>query len=643
MIITIDIFNGKPNPAYKRSPLRNRKSILFLAFLLSLLFAFTVHTSAQQDKSAEAEKVLEEGVALFKQGTAESLRAAFTKFDESRRLAHSTDHKEIEASSLLLMGKIANNLGDKQNALDYFNRALPLWREVGDKSREATTLNNIGLVYDDLGEKQKALNYYNQALPLRKTVGDKSGEAVTLHNLMFVWYELGNPRFAVFYGKQAINAYQRLRANISGLDREIQKTFLKSVESSYRYLANILIEQGRIPEAEQVLAMLKEEEYFAYLRRDDNVAKSLLRTASLTPDEAESIKRYNELADRITAVGKEYGELYQEKRKPEYEDKAFPQQARLGELKQALDDATVAFSRFLEDLKITFGKEDKRVAEVESGLQSMLKSMNMKHTAIVSTIVGDDRLNIFITTADTQRAHTIEIKAAAVNKLVAEFRAAVTNAQVDPHNAGKKLYDILVGPIEKDLAGINADTIVWSLDGTLRYAPVAALWDGLGYLVQRYSNVIITLASQKNLEKEITDKSLWRALGVGVSKEYENFLALSAVPDELDCIVTDQVGKVVSVNPICQSGVVNGKKLIDESFTKNAFIDAMGRDYRLVHIASHFSMQPGDIKDSFLLLGGGNDRKLSVNEIKQSMFNGVELLTLSACNTAVGGEKSNGV
>ena len=321
----------------------------------------------------------------------------------------------------------------------------------------------------------------------------------------------------------------------------------------------------------------------------------------------------------------------------------FPKEARLAELRKALDDATTTFTRFLEDLKIKFGKEDKRVAEIESGLQSMLKSMNAKQTAIVSTIVGEDRLNVFITTPDTQRAHTVDIKAADVNKLVAEFRAAVTNSQVDPRGPGKKLYDILVGPIEKDLAGIKANTIVWSLDGTLRYAPVAALWDGQGYLVQRYANVIITLASQKNLEKEITDKSSWRALGAGVSKEYENFLALSAVPDELDCIVTDQARKVVSVKPKCQSGVVNGKKLIDETFTKDAFIDAMGRDYRLVHLASHFSMQPGDVKDSFLLLGGGNDRKLSVNEIRQSLFNGVELLTLSACNTAVGSEKSNGV
>jgi CHAT domain-containing protein/tetratricopeptide (TPR) repeat protein len=841
--ITIDIFSGKPNPAGAPATLRNKKSILFSAFLLSLSLALTLNTSAQQDKRAEAQKLLMEGLALFQQGTAESLRAAFTKFNESRELAHSTDYKEAEAQSLVGMGRIANDLGEKQKALDYYNQALPLWnavgdksseaktlnnigavysdlgekqkaldyynqalpllkavgdksgeaktlnniggvyddlggkqkaleyynqalplrkavgdkageattlsnigavyddlgekqkalgyydqalllrkaagdktseaktlnnigrvysalgekqkaldyynqalplrkaagdksgeatslnnigavydalgekqkalgyynqalplrKAVGDKSGEATTLNNIGLVYHALGEKQKALDYYNQALPLRKAVGDKSGEATTLNNMMYVWSDLNSPRFAVFYGKQSVNTYQRLRGNISGLDQALQKTYMQSVEDTYRNLANILIAQGRIPEAEQVLAMLKEEEYFAYLQRDDSVAKGLLRTASLTPEEAESIKRFNELADRITAIGKDYGELFQERRNPEYEDKAFPKQARLDELKRALDDATSTFTRFLEDLKITFGKEDKRVAEIESGLQSMLKSMNTKHTAIVSTIVGEDRLNIFVTTADTQRAHTIDIKAANVNKLVADFRAAVTSPNVDPHNSGKKLYDVLVGPIEKDLAGIRADTIVWSLDGTLRYAPVAALWDGQGYLVQRYSNVIITLASQKNLEKEITDKSFWRALGVGVSKEYENFLALSAVPDELDCIITDQGLKAVSVNPKCPSGVVIGKKLIDERFTKEAFKDALGRDYRLLHVASHFSLQPGDDKNSFLLLGGGTDRKLSVNEINQSMFNGVELLTLSACNTAVGTEKSNGV
>jgi hypothetical protein len=54
---------------------------------------------------------------------------------------------------------------------------------VGDRRGEATTLNNIGRVYDDLGEKQKALDFYNQALPLMRAVGDPYGEAIILDNI----------------------------------------------------------------------------------------------------------------------------------------------------------------------------------------------------------------------------------------------------------------------------------------------------------------------------------------------------------------------------------------------------------------------------------------------------------------------------
>ncbi len=72
---------------------------------------------------------------------------------------------------------VSTQLGEKEEALNYYNQALPLFLAVGDRGGEAITLNNIGLVYDSLGEKQEALNYYNQALPLRRAVGDRGGEA----------------------------------------------------------------------------------------------------------------------------------------------------------------------------------------------------------------------------------------------------------------------------------------------------------------------------------------------------------------------------------------------------------------------------------------------------------------------------------
>ena len=51
-------------------------------------------------------------------------------------------------------------VGDRQRALDYYQQALPIQREVGDRAGEAATLNNIGLVYDGLGEPERALDYY---------------------------------------------------------------------------------------------------------------------------------------------------------------------------------------------------------------------------------------------------------------------------------------------------------------------------------------------------------------------------------------------------------------------------------------------------------------------------------------------------
>jgi CHAT domain-containing protein len=170
------------------------------------------------------------------------------------------------------------------------------------------------------------------------------------------------------------------------------------------------------------------------------------------------------------------------------------------------------------------------------------------------------------------------------------------------------------------------------------------LWDGRQYLAERYANVAITLASQQNLKLPLSNRSRWRALGVGVSKDYEGFSALKAVPDELDCIITDPVTKTVSPKPQCARGVMNGTKLLDDKFTKESLRNALGR-YTLVHMASHFSLEPGHANRSFLLLGAGandKDRKLMVSEINQSLFNGVEILTLSACNTAVGTEQSNG-
>jgi CHAT domain-containing protein len=118
------------------------------------------------------------------------------------------------------------------------------------------------------------------------------------------------------------------------------------------------------------------------------------------------------------------------------------------------------------------------------------------------------------------------------------------------------------------------------------------------------------------------------------------FPALPGVREELSGIVRDiQAGS--------SKGVLPGTLMIDEAFTADAMktslrLHGSEQAYKVVHIASHFNFQPGDETKSFLLLGDGTALTLTQLKRMSSVFSKVELLTLSACNTATGGEGAEG-
>jgi CHAT domain-containing protein len=182
---------------------------------------------------------------------------------------------------------------------------------------------------------------------------------------------------------------------------------------------------------------------------------------------------------------------------------------------------------------------------------------------------------------------------------------------------------------------------MWQLDGSLRYIPMAALWDGERYLAKRYQNVVFTRANREQMTRAVSPS--WVGAGFGSSRERTvdllgdgdriNFVALPGVLAELRVIFRTK-GKA--------DGILEGDVLFDERFTRDAFYEAMRRRRPLVHISSHFAFRPGDDSRSFLLLGDG--KVLTLNEMKgqENLFAGVEMLTLSACNTAATRPDANG-
>ena len=120
----------------------------------------------------------------------------------------------------------------------------------------------------------------------------------------------------------------------------------------------------------------------------------------------------------------------------------------------------------------------------------------------------------------------------------------------------------------------------------------------------------------------------WRVAGLGTSKAHPGYRALDAVPRELNGIVR---------GPESPTGVLPGDVYLDPKFTLEALYRSAAGDCSILHIATHFDLKPGDDSQSSLLLGTG--RLLSLRDLRKAGLHlrHVDLVTLSACNTALGG------
>ncbi|MBD2563339.1 CHAT domain-containing protein [Nostoc linckia FACHB-391] len=200
---------------------------VYLTPVTVMLMAQPTWGQTQNLRSQEAERLLEQGIKLTQQ---QEHQQAIQIFQQALTIARELKDQKHEATALLGLGFNYDRLGEKQKVLDYFNQALPLYRAVGDRSGEATTLNNIGGVYSALGEKQKALDFYNQALPLRRAVGDRYGEATTLNNIGRVYDDLGEKQKALDFYNQALPLLRAVG------DRSGKATILNNIGRVYSAL-----------------------------------------------------------------------------------------------------------------------------------------------------------------------------------------------------------------------------------------------------------------------------------------------------------------------------------------------------------------------------------------------------------------------
>jgi CHAT domain-containing protein/Tfp pilus assembly protein PilF len=590
-------------------------------------------------------------------------KPAIDYYERSLAIARDLKDRVGTGRALNNLGAIYRRLGEHGKAISYYEEALSLFRELKDQTSQAAILTNLGLAFTALGQYEKAIEFHGQALPIKRAVKDRTGEGLannglahayfsngqyslaaehyaralsilrevksrhreadSLHGMALVWEKQGNPKLAILYAKQAVKIYQAIRADIKRLDQEFQTSFLHSNEETYRKLADLLISQGRLAEAEKVLELLKDEEFNRIVRRRGPSDSEI----SLTTAEANAEK----MIDQLAVLAAERGTLLE---KIENKTASGQDRARLDVIEVEITEANRSIRLVLAEVS----KSSADALLVTQQSQAMMQSLRRLGPGVVAlyTVIANNKGWVILTTPDFRRAYPIDV--VELSQTISDFRLTLKSDRYDPLPLARKLYAALFlqrnehgVTLASDLKSYRARTLMWSLDGVLRYVPVGALHDGNGYLLERYTNLVFTSASLTRL-LDRTERE-WSGLGLGVSREHQGFVPLPSVPRELQSIIREK-------DVADTGGVLPGVIRLDEGFTRKTLIDGLREGYPIVHIASHFRFNPEREELSFLLLGDGSHLSLEEMQDQPGIFERVELLTLSACDTATVG--SNG-
>lgn len=579
--------------------------------------------SGMRENSVAQTKALEQISLLYlKIGKVKEAKEAFSKaFDLVIDL---NDHSQL-ASILENFGDGLFNGGAFELAEEYYGYSISVL--ISEKNRPkqvnfeqvAGVLNKRGKTQIQIGTNSAAgLINLRTALNVQMSLHQQTNLADILQDRMTVFSKLNKKRLAVFFGKQAVALKQEMRRNLKTFPIETQKSFLKGNRQTYEELIVLLIQEKRLTEALQIINLYQSQEFFDF----DDKTSSSGDTLSFTQREKSALDELQKLQSSLRASKEN-----------------FVNNPDFGKQDKMLEQIETDFGKPLDDSdKIPTVLE---ATEMQTAL-SELSTTTKQKTAALYTFIGEDKFYILLITPDGQiKPFESPVGAYDLNGKILEFYSLLQSPMYDPRPLGKKLYDIIFKPLEAELKKQNVQTLMWQLDGNLRYIPMAALFDGEKYLVEHYQNVIFTRTNRERLTRNVT--SSWRGTGFGNSQAYIvdllgdgdkiTFSALPGVIQELKSIFRKDEK---------DSGALSGEIYSDTQFTKNAFYEAMKQRRPLVHIASHFAFRPGDDSRSFLLLGDG--KALTLNELKrqEKLFEGVELLALSACNTAAALADANG-
>ncbi len=246
--------------------------------------------------------------------------------------------------------------------------------------------------------------------------------------------------------------------------------------------------------------------------------------------------------------------------------------------------------------------------------------------AVFYTIILGDRLEVIAAIPGQSLVHySNDLPPSEIDIVVTSANSQINSPRRLNLQFLQQTYDWLIRPVEADLEASNIETLVFVPDGILRNLPPATLHDGEQYLIEKYGVAIAP--SLKLVELGSQDKTRQELLLAGLSQPRQGFSSLPGVKTEIE-----------EIKPLFASEV-----LLNEGFTELNFNRSVSKTpFRVVHLATHGQFS-SNAEDTFVLTW---DDRINIDELN-SLIRGdskklrpVDLLVLSACETAIGDQNS---
>jgi filamentous hemagglutinin family protein len=253
------------------------------------------------------------------------------------------------------------------------------------------------------------------------------------------------------------------------------------------------------------------------------------------------------------------------------------------------------------------------------------RTANSSRVGIIRTPQNTDTLEVVLVppTGDLIRVKYPNLPRSEVIQIAGEFTRGIARKNIVYARASKRMYDLIVSPLEEDLKRLKIDNLVFLMDAGLRSMPIAAMQNKDNrFIIEDYSVALMpSLTLTDTTYISLKDSQV---MAMGADRFVVNSLApLPGVPIELNAI----------------NQIRGGNIFLNENFTLNNLRQNRRPEQRIIHLATHGSFS-GDKTTSFIQLWG--TERLTLDQIRRSGFGTppVDLLVLSACETALGDRES---